>query len=42
MSPAICFNLDQSKILLSGSGLSIAPVMEVIFDKVENIAGNTE
>ena len=39
MSSAICFNLDQSKILLSGNGLNVAPMMISVFDRVENIVG---
>ena len=40
MSSAICFNLDQSKILLSGNGLNIAKLF--LSEIVENIVGKGE
>ena len=38
MSPVNCFNLDQSKILLSGNGLTTA-FLEVLFFRVNNNMG---
>ena len=32
MSCAICFNLDQSKILLSGNGLTSSPSVKYMFE----------
>ena len=37
MSSAICFNLDQSKILSSGNGLNPGAI-----DKLQNIKGKVE
>ena len=42
MSSAICFNLDQFKILLSSNGLNLAQMMKSVFDRVENILGKGE
>ena len=42
MSSAICFILDQSKILSSGKELSLTKMIITIFDRVENIVGKGE
>ena len=39
---AICFNLDQSKILLSGNGLNIAKMTISVCEMVEHIMGKGE
>ena len=38
MLSAICINYDQSKILLSGNGLKVAPTVKYrfFFDRLEN------
>ena len=36
MLSAICFHMDQLKILLSGDGLSMVQKMEFILYRVEN------
>ena len=40
MSPAICFDLDQSRILSSGNGLNVVQV--IVYDRVENIVEKGE
>ena len=42
MSSAICFNLDQSKILPSGNGLNVAKMTILLFDRAENTVGKAE
>ena len=37
MSPAICFNLDQSKIVLSGNGFNVSEMVISVYDRKESI-----
>ena len=43
MLSAICFNLEQSKILSSGNGLNVAIIIFFpVFDRMENTVGKGE
>ena len=40
MSSAICFNLDQSKILSSGNGLTLSQMTIFYFSELKEFADN--